>query len=286
MPEEITKYVVKSVSKDYNLEDSEIIEIFEDEAGKIREFSNLINRENLRHFEKNKFFRLALKTTKKKCYLMLRQHDRSTVAEKEKLLDELIENCKKNSNLCIESHKKILFTHVSTQKRLNIYEEFYEKIFELTGRPESILDIGAGINAFSIPFMNLNNLEYLGIEKKEKDIRLVNRYIKSQKLNAKMLKFDFNEIEKKNPFDKKYDLCLILKTIPLLERYNRGISIKLLKAIPSNKFAISGSRVSMVKGKNIEARERKQISQIIRKSGLEIKEILKFPDEIVFIAVK
>ncbi len=287
MPKEILKYVVDVVSRSYELDEEEIIELFENEATKVKKFQELLERKDLSHFEKNKYFREVLKNAKKRYYLLLRQHDRASVKEKEKILDEIISTGEK------ELYKKMLATHVSTLKRIEVYEEFYAKIFAETGRPKTILDIGAGINAFSVPFMNLKGVEYTGVEKKEKDIRLVRRYIDSGMLNGRIEKFDLNAVKTAGGKEEllkllngKYDLCLILKTIPLLERYNKGVSTELLKILPANKFAISGSRFSMVKGEDIEYRERRQIEKIISSAGLAIKKVLVFADEQVFIAIR
>ena len=47
--------------------------------------------------------------------------------------------------------KSILDTHSSTRERLPFYEKMYAKIWKITGKPSSILDLGCGIILF--PFL-------------------------------------------------------------------------------------------------------------------------------------
>lgn len=54
-----------------------------------------------------------------------------------------------------EACAAILASHASTKERLAILPEFYARLFALTGRPESILDLACGLNPFSLPWMGL-----------------------------------------------------------------------------------------------------------------------------------
>ena len=52
--------------------------------------------------------------------------------------------------------RQILDLHSSTRERLPILERFYPAIFEATGRPGSILDLGCGLNPVALPWMGLS----------------------------------------------------------------------------------------------------------------------------------
>ncbi len=48
-----------------------------------------------------------------------------------------------------------LYAHLSTRERLPILAEFYERIFAITGQPQSILDIACGLNPLALRWMGL-----------------------------------------------------------------------------------------------------------------------------------
>ncbi len=79
---------------------------------------------------------------------------KSKYSKKEKLLKEM------SSTEDLETHNKILELHRSTKERLNYYPFIYEKIFAITGKPKSILDLGCGLNPVSFPYMGLKDVQY------------------------------------------------------------------------------------------------------------------------------
>ena len=51
--------------------------------------------------------------------------------------------------------RQVMEVHSSTRERLPILDRFYQAIFEVTGRPSSILDAGCGLNPLALPWMDL-----------------------------------------------------------------------------------------------------------------------------------
>ena len=47
----------------------------------------------------------------------------------------------------------VLERHASTRERLPYYGELYNHIFEITGTPKVILDLGCGVNPFSYKYL-------------------------------------------------------------------------------------------------------------------------------------
>ena len=72
--------------------------------------------------------------------------------------------------------QQILSTHSSTQERLSIYEQLYSKIFALSGKPKTILDLGCGINPFSFPYLKLKECTYYAYDLIEEEIEAINNY--------------------------------------------------------------------------------------------------------------
>ena len=59
--------------------------------------------------------------------------------------------------------REVMKLHTSTKERLPDLETFYTKIFEITGRPESIVEYGCGMNPLSHPWMG-EGIKYIGYE--------------------------------------------------------------------------------------------------------------------------
>ena len=72
----------------------------------------------------------------------------------------------------------ILKTNRSTKERLVLYEFLYRKLFDKTGKPESILDLGCGLNPFSFAFMGLEKVRYSAYDIDESDIEFINNFFR------------------------------------------------------------------------------------------------------------
>jgi len=69
----------------------------------------------------------------------------------------------------------VLGKHASTRERLPIMADFYNRIFETTGIPNSILDLACGLNPFAVPFMNLPvSTSYRAYDLHQPRIQLIN----------------------------------------------------------------------------------------------------------------
>ncbi|MDD5253569.1 MAG: hypothetical protein PHG05_00495 [Candidatus Nanoarchaeia archaeon] len=145
----------------------------------------------------------------------------------------------KKDSMNIELHKRILSTHLSSRERLAEYPEIYKRIFETTGKPKIILDIASGINPVSIPFMNLDKIEYIAVEINREDIKFLEEYfsIIKDKYNVNGKALQKNLIEKNN-FPES-DVCFIFKALDNLETLRTNITRHLLKSIPTKYFVIS-----------------------------------------------
>ena len=68
-----------------------------------------------------------------------------------KQLSEIRNPSSKDLNDIKEINNKLLSITISTKERLNNYSELYQQIFEITGTPETIVDLGSGLNPLSYP---------------------------------------------------------------------------------------------------------------------------------------
>lgn len=144
----------------------------------------------------------------------------------------------------------ILKKHLSTRERLPYYNELYVRI--LGKSKETIFDLGAGVNGFSLSF--IPKVKYVGIEGLGQLVDLMNDYFKKQKLNAKAIHLSLFQLEKIKSLMKKEKgkkIVFLFKVLDSLEALKRDYSKKLLlEIVPlSEKTVVSFATRSMVSRK-------------------------------------
>ena len=139
----------------------------------------------------------------------------------------------------VELHRSILACHHSTQERLPFYPEMYEQIFRLTGTPRSILDLGAGLNPLSYPFMNLHHVRYTAVELTEEDCRFLQDYFAMMRpvspLEGQAVVADLT----KPPEFSAVDVCFLFKILDTLETLRFDASRALLPHIQAKHLVVS-----------------------------------------------
>ena len=153
-------------------------------------------------------------------------------------LDELQHAVNKNENKkIIEATKKILSTTISTKERSEDYPLIYKKIFEITGKPETIVDIGAGLNPVSYPFMNLDAVTYYAYDIDNADIQFLNDYFRVMKqkgLNGKAELLDIRNVEEMSHLPQA-DVIFMFKVIDLIDAKKKKVSGQLIQYFFENK---------------------------------------------------
>lgn len=170
------------------------------------------------------------------------------IDSREKILNRII---KKPS---VEAHVAMLNTHRSTKERSSYYKEIYKTIFQKTKKPLSILDLGAGLNVFSYPFLDCKP-RYYAYELNEKDSILVTRYMKAMNIPGKIKTIDLADSDSVlNEQFPKTDVCFMFKLVNTLETIKRHSSKTLISAIKSRYIVVSFSEKSIGGRKNIGTR--------------------------------
>jgi len=152
------------------------------------------------------------------------------------LLAEFKENI--NSGLGIEeSLLKILPLQSSVRERIPILNDFYRKIFSVTGYPNSIIDHACGLNPLTVFWMNLpENTKYQAFD------------IDNVQIDFLRSVFEFlglgNQIEvglgdvMVDEFDYS-DVVFMLKLLPLLEQQSKGLSLEVMRRQRCNHLVVS-----------------------------------------------
>jgi len=163
----------------------------------------------------------------------------------------------------IEAHENILSLHISSNERLPYYNEIYEKIFEITGKPKSILDLGCGLNPLSLPFMKVKP-KYFALELVEDDAKFIQLYFDKVKIKGKAYTVDLINIDKKLP---EADMCFMFKLLDTLECLKWDITENLLSNLKVKWIVASFATLSLGGRKPI--RKRNWFERIIRDKKYE-----------------
>ncbi len=190
---------------------------------------------------------------------------------------------KREQYLKERDYNGILKTNLSTKERLEYYKELYENIFKVTGKPKTILDLGAGINPCSYPLMNIK-ASYYAYDVDEEDADFLNRFFKAFKIQGKAEIMDLSNIEniKKLP---KADVCFMFKFLDPLEK-NKGhkLSEEIIKVLKC-KYIIASFATKTISGKKMNYSYRGWIERMLDRIGLKYN-FIELGNEIHYIIKK
>lgn len=231
---------------------------------KIRE---AIKTKEYKHLARSSAYKQLIKTIRAK----LRQVygvfiDTKPWSKKNEILDELKEILKMHKPASPQSlrlHEQILKTHLSSKERLDNYEQIYKEIFRITGKPQSLIDLGCGFNPFSYPFMHLSKLNYFASDLNKKDCEFIQTYFnavyaKNREFKGIARAIDLTKVKKDPSLIAdlpKSDLTLILKVLDSIERTGRKLSELILDNVPS-KFIVVSFPTKTISGKYMTRPER------------------------------
>ena len=132
--------------------------------------------------------------------------------------------------------ENILNKHASTRERLPLSEmdALYARIFEITGKTDRILDLACGINPI---YLGARGLKATGVDISGDAVALVNAFGGNYGIPVRAVCADLlcpNAIP-----GERFDLALLFKVLPLLERQRAGAALDVLNAIDARFIAVS-----------------------------------------------
>ncbi len=165
--------------------------------------------------------------------------------------------------------RRILRLHHSTAERLSFVESFHATIWNHCGTPRHILDLAAGLNAFSLPFSGLDPAVcYTAIEIDRRMVDAVSRFLAVTHRPGGCLWHDvLDGIPPANA-----DVALVLKTLPCLERQKPGAAVDLMHRLEDIPDIVVSYPVRSLGGvrKNMPQTYRAQAQALAAASGRDI----------------
>ncbi len=188
-----------------------------------------------------------------------------------------IKSSSKKRSILLKSNKikELLKTHASTKERLDNYEILRKIISRIN--PASILDLGCGLNPMAIASANI---KYYAYDIKEEELKLIDSFFKMKNISGKTF---FKDITQESKFPKA-DLCLILKTLDVLEKQKKNASKELIKKI-NCKTIVSSFSTKTLSGKPMNSPRRIWFESILKELNLSF-EATKTNNEIFYVIDK
>ena len=181
---------------------------------------------------------------------------------------------------------QILETHSSTKERLTIYDKLYTKIFTITKKPKTIIDLGSGINPFSVPLMKLKELKYYAYDISQEEMDSLNTFFtflhtKNSQFKGKAEMLDLLHFSTLP----KADICFLFKMTDVLDKgKGHTTTEEIVKRIPS-KFVVISFATRTMSGKKMTAPRRKWMEWMCTRLQYKYT-IIEFPNEIFYVIEK
>lgn len=259
---------IKEKKEFHNLDDALVREKLEKILNNNQKLKNLVISVEPRLLRKKKEYKVLIKTVRKELreiygVFIMGNYQKITVhLEKLKKLNDLEEKHR--------LARKILGLHQSTKERLPYYEEIYKKIFEITGKPKNILDLGCGLNPFSYYFLECRP-EYIASDLNQKDLVPIQRFFEIEKIKGQTIAINLArhyDILKKI---EDADVCFMFKLLDSLETAEWNISEKILKTLNAKFIVVSFPTKSLGGKKIIKKEKRAWFEKILLKNNYDYK---------------
>lgn len=244
----------------------------------VEEIKKYLNK-NPKILKNNRFKKKNVQEIKSSLHRLSGSYQASKKNKRESYLEEL-----KNNPKNIRIINKILQTQKSTQERLNDYRYIYKQIFNVTKIPDSVVDLGCGINPISIPYMNLKKLDYYAYDIDESGINFLNKFFqieKNQRLSGKAEILDVKNLDKLSKLP-NVDIIFMFKLIDLIDTKKKKLSEPIIKIlIDKSKFLVISFATKTLTGKPMNLPRRKGFELMLERNNIRFK-TMKTKNEIFY----
>jgi 16S rRNA (guanine(1405)-N(7))-methyltransferase len=174
---------------------------------------------------------------------------------------------------------EIMRSHDSTRERLPLLDTFYPRIFEVTGSPQTVLDIACALNPLAIPRMCLPpGARFYAYDIHRQRVDFLNAYfaLETRVTGQAILR----DILVDYPTESG-DVALLLKEIHRMEKRRRGIVLPLLDALDTRWIVITSPTRSRTGRHAIIDANRQQVYEMIANRPWRVTEI-EFDGELAY----
>ncbi|WP_420630028.1 16S rRNA methyltransferase [Candidatus Leptofilum sp.] len=204
-------------------------------GAKYREITpGLVRRIGAQELAKRRSFKEAVKATKNKLHQVGGAYQQTKI-NYEKSLEMLRETAVSHPNFRTTCHQ-LMQAHASTRERLSILDEFYTTILADLPPVRTVLDLACGLNPLMYPWLPLpEDVQFTAVDIYSDMLTFIQDFFEIAGVNGRTQQRDIIG----NPPTEKYDLILLLKTIPCLEQVDKLAGEKLVDGLNGRTLLIS-----------------------------------------------
>ncbi len=172
----------------------------------------------------------------------------------------------------------LLSAHASTRERIPLLEDFYPRLWRVTGKPASLLDLACGLHPFGLPWMGLDaQTAYYAYDIHKPRIELINEFLRLSSQHGRA----YHEDVLVHPPPQEADVALFFKEAHRFEQRQRGCNLPFWQALKVQWLLISLPSRSLSGTRDLADQQRRLIHAILAGKTWEVTE-LTFENELVF----
>jgi 16S rRNA (guanine(1405)-N(7))-methyltransferase len=176
---------------------------------------------------------------------------------------------------------EVMRSHASTRERLAHIDTLYMAIWQATGVPATLLDVGCGLGPLALPWMAIGDAPYLALDVDERPLATVRDFFELIGQPGAVRTLD---AVAQLPAESA-DVALLLKLVPTLDRQDPDGAGRLLRGLGVRHAVVSFPARSLGgRGKGMERTYRDRIDRLVVETGrvTEVAEV-SVPNELVFL---
>ncbi len=173
--------------------------------------------------------------------------------------------------------------HASTAERLDVLPTFFQTTLASIAPVKSILDLACGLNPLSIPWMPLaEDFTYFASDVVSSMVHFLWHYFELFGISGNTSILDLSYSIPSQPVQ----LALLMKTLPLMEQIEHGLSRKILENLNAEHILVTYPLRSLGgRKKGMEETYRSQFDELVFGRDWKIQEFT-FPNEVAFLVTK
>lgn len=178
---------------------------------------------------------------------------------------------------------RALGSHSSTKERLPFLEELYRSALANVPDPESVLDLGCGLNPLCLPWMGLpGSVRYRAYDIFGDMIEFLNGFFAIAGIDGAA---EVRDLTGDVPSE-RFDVALALKLLPTLDQIDPGAGERLLDSLNARTIIVSFPTKSLGgKRKGMSFNYESRFTALAERRGWQFSRF-ELPNELVFVVTK
>lgn len=151
--------------------------------------------------------------------------------------------------------------HASTRERVELLDGLYPAIWAVTGIPDSVLDLGCGLNPLSLPWMGIaDDARYVASDVDRRPLATVEAFLE---LVGQPGTVEVRDLVADPPTDAA-DVALLFKLVTTLDRQDAGAASRLLATLAVRHAVITFPLRSLGgRGRGMERTYRRRMDELV-----------------------